>query len=657
MIKRALILLATIIFLAIIFLYLPILKADTPTSLTIDYTNVPPIQIATIPNQTWAKNTNLTNAFDLDDYFIDNETLTYNSSSISNILVVIDTTTNSVSFYPDYGFEGTKTVFFTANDGYDSTQSNNITLNVTSDSSPPTWSNMSKDKQDSQITQNTVVTFYTSWQDNIALSSYIFSIKQESGWINQSPSSFSGIQNTSSYAIQISAPGGTFVEWKFYAFDTSGNLNSTDAQNFTVSSSSGGSSGSGGSEDDDEDYSYATENKTTSKIVEAISEFKVEEPEEGFFKVDIKQGTSRTVTIKVTNIGNIDLNFDIDIDGLEEFEKLISDEIFKLTAGESKSVTIEFTADRRLMPGLYAGTITVKSDISGIWEIPIIIIVTAVEVDFDLLVNISEDYKNVRPGDTVKANLTIINLKEIEEREVILYYALIDIKGNVLDSASEEFKFRQSSITFEKELSLPPNIKMGNYIFFARAVSEKAIVIGSDLFEVGEGFSVAGFVKTNILLFLLIISSIIVAFLMMRRHKSKERIRLLSLYLMITELNKLIKEGKSEEAINVYLKIKATYGEPISETAIENKGQLKKEMETFSEKLDSKVLQRLEKRTQEQQKNEKQNPKEEDKIAKKEGQEKDKQSEQKERDTKQEDKKLEKEIGKKLEEAKEPDKA
>ncbi len=44
---------------------------------------------------------------------------------------------------------------------------------------------------------------------------------------------------------------------------------------------------------------------------------------------------------------------------------------------------------------------------------------------------------------------------------------------------------------------------------------------------------------------------------MLRYTKNKKRMELLNLYLMVNELNKLMKEGKHDEALNVYIKIKS----------------------------------------------------------------------------------------------------
>lgn len=568
--------------LIVLLILMPQGKTEVDTSLEVVYGNVAPSQTATIPNQTWAMNTNLTNAFDLDDYFYDNETLNYTASSPQNITVTVNETTHIVSFYPNYNFQGLRGVVFTASDGQYLTDSNNVTLNVTQDTKAPRWSNLAKDKE--QIFQNSIVTFSANWQDDVALGKYVFSISQESGWVNQSQVTFGGIENTSTYPQQISAPAGTVVSWRFYGYDASNNVNATAISNFTVGFPGGGSSQSS----DEEDEETTTSKEDTEEKEELKSSFIIT-PEEGF-KVDILQGSTTTITIKITNNGQTNLKFEITTEGLENFGIAISESNFTLAPGESKTVTIEFTADKRLSPDIYYGKIKVKSQSEK--EIPIVIIVKPLDSIIDLELNIPEEYKLIRPGSLVKANITLKNLGDIEEKGINLYYAITDYEGVILDTTQESFTFFSASVTLEKNLTIPENTKKGEYIFFARAVSEDGITLDSDVFEVGEKFNVGAFLKANFLFVIIILSALAVSFLMIRMHKTRERVRLLNLYLKITEINKLIKEGKTDEAIGIYSRIKTQYGESVSETTIKNKEELKKEIEILMQKLNIKVVEK-----------------------------------------------------------------
>ncbi len=97
-------------------------------------TNDAPVLTQNISDQVWTQNTNRISAFDLDNFFSDedNSTLIYTyNGSLSSITVVIDPTRHNVSFLPAQNFNGTRYIQFTASDGQLSETSNTVMLNVT----------------------------------------------------------------------------------------------------------------------------------------------------------------------------------------------------------------------------------------------------------------------------------------------------------------------------------------------------------------------------------------------------------------------------------------------------------------------------------------------------------------------------------------------
>ncbi len=571
---------------------------EVPTTLNVIYNNVPPMLISQIPNQTWAMNANLTDAFDLDDYFIDNDTLTYNFTSVENISVIINTTTNIISFYPDFNFSGIRNITFTAYDSFTTTNSNLVYLNVTPDTEPPTWNSPSKDV--TTIFQNTIINFATVWEDNFNLGKYYFSANQLGSWVDYPNITFSGRQNISTFQLQNSAPGGSTVQWKFVAFDALGNMNETSIQNYTVnqtqSSSSNQTQGSGSnttqtgttSERDrsEEDTSQTTEPKTT---VQKKSSYIIEP--EGPFILEIRQSESGTISFKITNTGNTDLSFNLTFFSLEELSKQLNIYEFNLTAGESKTITAQFTAGEKLTPDIYFGKIKIKTRLE-VKEISIAVTVKKFITNLQVAVEIPQEFKNIKTGGKIRANITIENLQDFKTRNITLYYAINSFGGVVINSAHEQFSMTAQKIILNKELEIPPETKIGEYIFFARAVSGEEIALDSDTFTIGEKFNLSSLIKSNLILISIAILSAIIALLMLKRRKNRERMRLLNLYMMITELNKLMKDGKIEEAIDLFVRIKSAYGEPLSKTAIKNRSELKKEMENLSQELNLKIFEK-----------------------------------------------------------------
>lgn len=99
-----------------------------------------------IANQTGYKNENLTNAFDLDDYFTEGEgrCLTYTNVNGSNLTVTIQTN-GSIDIIPDIDWSGTSWIIFTATDeGNFATNSSNVTVTYSVDY--PKYSSVTEEK-------------------------------------------------------------------------------------------------------------------------------------------------------------------------------------------------------------------------------------------------------------------------------------------------------------------------------------------------------------------------------------------------------------------------------------------------------------------------------------------------------------------------------
>jgi hypothetical protein len=583
--KRGIGLLVVVVALAIIYFSLQINAETLPTEIEVDYDNIPPVLIQNIPDQYLAINIPKINAFDLDDYFVDNETLSYsvNYTGDQNVTVTIGSG-NLVSFYPDTNFNGSINVTFIANDGFTTAESNLVQIFVSDDTQPPQWSNPTITHPGSAIYQNSYVNFSVIWTDDFGLDNFVFMINQGTGWTEYTAEPMTGTQNVSRYRVQISSSGGT-VYWKVGAYDLSDNYNETAVQNFTVETTpsppAGG--GSGESEEREPQYGVGYVPASIPSTVSRASNFTLSAES---FKIELKQGSSNVISIKITNTGTEDLQLKIGTLGLEMFNITISLPEFNLSSGESEVVTILFEADEGLLPDIYYGKVTV-STASETREIPVTIILNPLQTDLELSLQIPEEYKEVRQGEIIKSNITLTNLADIRSREINFYYALTDFEGKVLDSKTETFVFSEKAIIMEKELTVPENAPRGEYLFSARATAADTVALDADTFFVGSKFTVMGFIRANLLILLIIIASIIVAMLMVKHYRNKERLRLLNLYIMITNLKKLMKEGDLEGAIRLYIRIKSSYGQPLSRSAMQNKEELKKEIEKLTEKLHS----------------------------------------------------------------------
>ncbi len=125
-----------------------LLNSSLAWDITIIPENHAPVLKSSIPNQELQQNSKKERAFDLDDYFSDEDgdKLIYSSKGNKDISVKINFADNTITFTTPNRWYGTEYVIFTADDGNLIATSNNITLNVkgaaipASTSCAPSWS-------------------------------------------------------------------------------------------------------------------------------------------------------------------------------------------------------------------------------------------------------------------------------------------------------------------------------------------------------------------------------------------------------------------------------------------------------------------------------------------------------------------------------------
>lgn len=560
-----------------------LVNSEVTTSAEI--TNSPPILSILIPDQFWPTNESLTDSFNLNDYFFDpnGDEITFNSSSVQNITVIISSN-GSVSFFPDISFKGLRNITFSCSDGNHSAEvSNYVLLNVGMDDEAPMWHSPEKNKVN--VSQNSIVNFSTIWTDNIRLREFIFSINQGTGWVNYSTTGMKGIYNVSrENRIQISAPGGTNVSWRFYAYDLMRNMGVTDIQTFLVSfppisggaDSESGIGGAGSTTEESEDL-FSKEEKKTTKDFSLDFTYSI---------ITLYPGEGMTKILRITNIGTQNISFNLFEQNLKKFMTL-SETTFTLGSAQTKEITLDFNLPDNFPLEQYFGFLVVNSS-AGYKKIPIVLNLKQRNPEFDVRVNISDKYSVTKPGKDVFANISLIFSRDIKNQSFVLYYAIKDINGNVIEFREESVDRSFSEI--ERSLSVPVNSVLGQYIFYARLSDEEKLAIDSQIFEVGSRIKLAAFLKYGSLIFILSLVSFLILLLVYRYNQKKEKARILRLYLLLNELKNLVKEENYDGAINLYLRLKSEYNEIVPSREVANKETLKEEIKKISEYLNKKEV-------------------------------------------------------------------
>ena len=540
----------------------------------------PPYIIQDIPNLFLITGEDYTNYLNLDNYFGEDngDDLEINYTPVNNITITINSE-HKVSFYPDPNYIGIQTMRFTVSDTVGTVTGNWFNITVGEDNIPPKWFNPAKDK--AIIYQNSAVNLTTTWTDNLGLESFVFSINQGTGWVNSTLNSMTGLANLSRASIIVSASPGTTAYWRFYATDIYGNMNATSIQNFTVREVTEPGESTEGNEQGDDTLNeiksiISAREPTTDQI--AASNFKVDV---GSIKLSLRQGDTVTKTIKVTNTGGSTLSFITDIESIRSLA-IVSDKTFSLAPGETKELTIDFRAPSTIMPDQYFGYLTIEADETI--KIPIILDIRSFESEISVTVFIPEKYKTTNAGKEAKAIVTITSIKDLREANLTIFYALKDFEGNILESNTIE-KELFSSLEETFNLTVPKETSQGEYLFYVRATGENLIDIGSDTFFVGTRFRIMRILEKLFYPFLFAILGLIVLILITTYKKNKRKQKALELYIMLNELRNLVKEGKTEAAVEIYKRIKVTYGQHISLDFQKDKDKLKLELDKFAKLL------------------------------------------------------------------------
>jgi len=200
-------------------------------------------------------------------------------------------------------------------------------------------------------------------------------------------------------------------------------------------------------------------------------------------KVELTLAEEKSETITVSNDGNVDLDLSLKLEGEISEYSTISDKTLSLEVEESKKVTLDILGKR---VGVFAGQILVKEE-----EIEKSVSVSLeVESDislFDVKLDIPKEYKNVRPDENLKTQITLLNIGAPELVDVIATYMIKDLRGNVVYQASETFAVEIQK-SFERDFPISKNTPVGSYIAIIEIRYANSFAVSSDFFEVVEEF-------------------------------------------------------------------------------------------------------------------------------------------------------------------------
>ena len=248
--------------------------------------------------------------------------------------------------------------------------------------------------------------------------------------------------------------------------------------------------------------------------------------------ITMRKGTYFQKFIAVTNNGTVPLSIHV---GVSNLSKYIFPEVnsIYLKPGESQNVRFDIYVSNKVPSDIYLGKLLFSG--GGVSrDSKIILQVTAATI-FDMRTTVLKKY--ITPGGRVRANITVLNMGDLRNFDVNLYYKILDFNRKNYTFKKEQFAINTTH-TETYFLDLPQNIGVGNYIFYSMVDYKGINATSYDTFTV-EDVSYLSW----IILIIIIVALIILAY----RWYLKRRAKLYEEYKKTHKPEKRIKLSKEKE--------------------------------------------------------------------------------------------------------------
>jgi hypothetical protein len=233
-----------------------------------------------------------------------------------------------------------------------------------------------------------------------------------------------------------------------------------------VAASSGGGGGGGGSVGQKPVYFAPT-----------VDNFSVSEDSVGF---DLAFEESDEKVIVITNDMDTKQQFILSFRGIGNVMTL-SEHDFVLDSGESKEVILYAVSDR--VAGIKSGSLRIEGD--GIINVPVVVEISSHLVLFDGILYINEKDKEVLPGQSLPVKVTLLNVANPRNVDVLLNFVVSDLEGNIISEESQTVAVEGKN-SFNKEIFVPSSLEYGTYVLGMEVIYVDSVATATSLFYVVE---------------------------------------------------------------------------------------------------------------------------------------------------------------------------
>jgi len=228
----------------------------------------------------------------------------------------------------------------------------------------------------------------------------------------------------------------------------------------------------------------------TIEVKEVVRDFIIDKE---IIEIKVVQGYSKNEYINIINSEDVEQTFNLVLSSDLGGFVTISENRFILGPGEFKNISLNIKTDFDSIPFVHTGNIKINGKNK---EKEIFILLTIKEssvlidgaklspsILFDVILTIDDKYKELKKGDNLLVNVTIINLGDSEKINVQVNYKIKNFNNNDIVIESEKVVV-DSKIIYSKEIELSELISEGFYAAIAEVEYEDSLVSSSSVFNV-----------------------------------------------------------------------------------------------------------------------------------------------------------------------------
>ena len=229
-------------------------------------------------------------------------------------------------------------------------------------------------------------------------------------------------------------------------------------------------------------------------------------------RIVLRQGQSAEESLNIKNIGTAEFDIKAILSELEKFKAYPEGAEFttSLKPGEEKSIKIVFRASENEIPEIYPGRIFIKGP-SQQKEVITVVEVDSAQALFDVAVNVIPESKRVLPGEEVRLDVTLVNIRGFGRVDVNVEYFIKDLLGNVVSTEHETLAV-ETQAKFTRAILAPSDLLPGTYVAFVKATYGDSVGVGSDLFDINaKTLSLFPIIQPKNYIYLFLVAAIAVA--------------------------------------------------------------------------------------------------------------------------------------------------